>query len=141
MAEQHSTVSTPRSTRRPDWAPRFLDVYSATGNVRLAAAAAGVSRESPYKKARANPTFAADWLRAREDAVDGLEAEARRRALSTSDTLLMFLLKADRPEKYRERVDVRFDLRREAERIAASLGIDVEAAIAEAERILEASGT
>jgi len=52
----------------------------------------------------------------------------------------MFLLKADRPENYRERVDVRFDIRREAERIAASLGIDVEAALSEAERILEASG-
>jgi hypothetical protein len=140
MAEQHSTVSTPRSTRRPDWAPRFIDVYSATGNVRLAATAAGVSREAPYKKAQANPTFAADWLRAREDAIDVLEAEARRRALSTSDTLLMFLLKADRPDKYRDKVDVRFDLRREAERIASSLGIDVEAAIAEAERILESSG-
>jgi len=115
-------------------------VYSATGNVRLAATAAGVSREAPYKRAAVSPSFAADWLRAREDSVDVLEAEARRRGLTQSDTLLMFLLKADRPEKYRERVDVRFDLRREAERIAASLGIDVEAALSEAERILEAGG-
>jgi hypothetical protein len=135
-----SAVSTPMPRRRPDWVPRFLEVFAATGNVRLATSAAGTSRDAPYKRAQVNPTFAADWLRAREDAVDVLEAEARRRALSTSDTLLMFLLKADRPDKYRDKVDVRFDLRREAERIAASLGIDVEVALAEAERILEAGG-
>lgn len=134
-----STVSTP-TRRRPDWATRFIDVFAATGNVRLAAGAAGVSRDAPYKRAQANTAFAAEWLRAREDAVDMLEAEARRRALNASDSLLMFLLKSERPERFRERVDVRFDIRREAERIATRLGVDPEAAIAEAERILAGSG-
>lgn len=57
-----------------------------------------------------------------------------------SDTLLMFLLKADRPDKYREKVDVRVDVRREAEKIAGNLGIDPGAVIEEAERILAKSG-
>jgi hypothetical protein len=35
-----------------------------------------------------------------------LEAEARRRAMSTSDTLLIFLLKARRPAVYRENARV-----------------------------------
>jgi len=41
-----------------------------------------------------------------EDAVDVLEAVARRRAVQGSDTLLIFLLKAARPAKYRERHQV-----------------------------------
>jgi len=140
MAEQHSTVSTPRSTRRPDWVPRFIAVYSATGNVRLAATASGVSRAAIYKRAAVSSVFAEAWVQAREDAVDVLEAEARRRALTSSDALLMFLLKAHRPETYRERVDIRVDLRREAERIAKGLGgISAESIIAEAEGILAAS--
>ena len=52
----------------------------------------------------------------------------------------MFLLKSERPDKYRERVDVRLNVRREAERIALRLGVDVEATIAEAERILAQGG-
>ena len=135
-----SAVSTPTSLRRPDWTPRFIEVFAATGNVRLAASAAGVSRDAPYKKAQRDETFAAAWLQAREDAIDMLEAEARRRAMTSSDTLLMFLLKSERPDKYRERVDVRLNVRREAERIALRLGVDVEATIAEAERILAQGG-
>jgi len=43
------------------------------------------------------------------------------------------------PERYREHLDVRFDFRQEAERIASRIGVDTEAAIAEAERILAES--
>lgn len=135
-----STLSTPTPQRRPDWTVRFIEVFAATGNVRLAASAAGIDRSTPYRRAQASPTFAAAWVAAREDAIDVLEAEARRRALNASDTLLMFLLKSERPDKFRERVEVKLDLRREAERIAARLGVDPEATIAEAERILAGSG-
>jgi hypothetical protein len=140
MKDHLATLSTLQQRRRPDWAPRFIEVFATTGNVSLAAGAAGVSRAAPYKRAGVSLTFAQAWLQAREEAVDILEAEARRRALATSDTLLMFLLKAGRPEKYRERVDIKVDMRQEAARIAAKLGIDPDAAIAEAERILEEAG-
>jgi hypothetical protein len=140
MPERSSALSAPTSSRRPAWTPRFVEVFAATGNVRLAASAAGVSRDAPYKRAQADPEFAASWLRAREDAVDALESECRRRALNGSDALLTFLLRAERPEKYREQVAVRLDLRREASRIATSLGIDVEEMIVEAERLLASSG-
>ena len=119
---------------RPDWGPRFLEVLAATGNVRLSAGAAGVSRDTPYKRARRSRRFAEAWAKAVEDAIDTLEAEARRRALGGSDALLMFLLRAHRPERYRE--TLRLDIRAEATRIASELGVDAEAAIAEAERIL-----
>ena len=42
-----------------------------------------------------------------EEAADVLEAVARKRALVGSDTLLIFLLKAVRPWKFRERYEVR----------------------------------
>ena len=130
MTEEHSGP-------RADWAGRFCEVFAATGNVRLAAGAAGVSRDAPYKRARRSPAFAARWERAREDAIDTLEAEARRRALTGSDTLLMFLLRAHRPERYRE--TLRIDIRAEAARIAEAYGVDVEATLAEAERIFAAA--
>src|SRR3546814_693854 len=67
------------------------------------------------------PGFAAEWADALEAAIDALDAEARRRALDGvevphfhqgrvagtvrkySDSLLMFLLRAHRPDRYRER--------------------------------------
>jgi hypothetical protein len=134
-----SAVSTPTRSRRPDWVPRFLEVFGATGNVRLSSTAAGVSRDAPYKRAQADASFARDWLQAREDAVDILEAEARRRALTTSDSLLVFLLKSLRPETFRDRVDITVDLQRQAQRIAREIGVPAESLIAEAERILEIS--
>ena len=46
--------------------------------------------------------------RALEDSCDVLEAEARRRGMSVSDRLLMFLLKAHRPEVFgdKQKVDI-----------------------------------
>ncbi len=48
-----------------------------------------------------------------EQGTDVLEDEAVRRALAGSDTLLMFLLRARRPEKCRENVRVEHDASRE----------------------------
>jgi hypothetical protein len=53
---------------------------------------------------------------------------------STAAPLLMFLLRAHRPERYRDSIDVRLDVRREAERIAAKLGMNPEEVLEIAER-------
>ena len=98
------TEVTPK--RRRNWRPAFLDAFRATGIVRLACHAAGISRQSAYRERGRNPRFAAAWATAEEEATEGLEAEARRRALATSDTLLIFLLKARRPDVYRERANL-----------------------------------
>ncbi len=89
-------------SHRPDWGPRFIESFRASGIVRLAASSAGIDRDTVYKRRWRDPGFAADWAQAREDAIDVLEAEARRRALSGSDTILMFLLRANRPAMYRD---------------------------------------
>ena len=84
------------------WFPLFLASLRNSGNVRAACKAAGISRETAYDNRRSNAVFAQAWAEAIEDACDLLEAAAWVRARSTSDTLLIFLLKAHRPEKYRE---------------------------------------
>ncbi len=136
MAERSANAA-PQKTRKRDWAPRFLEVFRSTCNVRLSAEAAGIDRDTAYRRRARDPLFAERWAQAEQDAVDVLEAEARRRALTMSDTLLIFLLKAHRPERYRE--TVRIDVRREAQRMADEMGVDVEAAIAEAERLVAAA--
>jgi hypothetical protein len=127
-------ISRPRR-RRPDWEPRFLEVIRASGNVRLATSAAGVDRTTPYAAAKRDPAFADAWAAAEQDAIDVLEAEARRRALAGSDGLLQFLLRGLRPERYRDAVDVRLELRRGAELIAARLGVRVEEVLERVERL------
>ena len=120
--------------RRPDWQPRFLEVIRSTANVRLAAHEAGIDRSTPYRRAERDPAFAEAWAEASDDAIDLLEGEARRRALAGSDALLMFLLRAHRPERFRESLDVRVELRREAEQVAAKTGRSVEEVLEAAER-------
>lgn len=105
----------------------FLDILGRTGNVSAAARMAGLSRSSAYALRRRDPGFAAAWRDAEEEAVDLLEAEARRRAVEGieeplmgggklikdddgqvvtvrkyNDRLLEFLLKAHRPERFRD---------------------------------------
>lgn len=116
--------------KRPRWAKAFLDQLSETGNVRLACETVGIERSTAYRLKERDPSFAVEWEEAQEQAADLLEQEARRRAYEGnlepvfgrvardtdgqigeirkySDTLLIFLLKAARPDKYRERRDVR----------------------------------
>ncbi len=104
----------------------FLAAFRETGNVRLTCKAAGVGRSSHYRWLEDDPAYREAFDQAKEDATDVLEAEAHRRAVEGveeqvgwyrgvaggtvrrySDVLLIFLLKSLRPDRYRERVDVR----------------------------------
>ncbi len=100
---------------------RFLQVLSECALVACAAAAAGAARGSFYNWRYEDPQFADDWDRALAEGIALLEDEAIRRARDgvtipvfyggkevgairrPSDALLMFLLRAHRPERYRER--------------------------------------
>ena len=128
---------TPKKKRAPrDWRKRFLKSLSDWGNVRAACHAAGITRPMAYLARDRDPKFAAAWEEALEDGVDLLEVEARRRALrgvekpvfyqgaqvsavrEYSDVLMIFLLKAHRPEKYRDN----FNLHAIAEQLATIRG-------------------
>lgn len=126
---------TPEPEYARPWMARFIDLFASTGNVTLSARGCGLrSKRTIYEARDRDPVFAAAMDDARESAIQVLEAEARNRAMSGSDVLLIFLLKAQRPEMYRE--SIRIDVRREAERMAADLGMSADEIIAEAERIL-----
>lgn len=106
----------------------FLAAFAETGNISLSCQAAGVRRSTYYEWTEHDGAFGVALAAAREAAIDKLEEEARRRAvegvtretgvyhngkliateveIKYSDTLLIFLLKGLRPEKYRERMDV-----------------------------------
>lgn len=99
----------------------FLTELANRANVSAAAAAAGVDRATPYRWREADSRFAEAWDSAVDVAVDGLEAEAWRRAhigwdepvyqrgeeVGTvrrySDQLMITLLKGHRPERYKDR--------------------------------------
>ena len=86
---------------------RFLEKLRNSGNVRLSCRAAGVPRRTAYNWRDKWVTFRQDWDEALEDACDILEGEAWKRAIEgQSDRLLMFLLKAHRPDKFKERTEV-----------------------------------
>ncbi len=104
----------------------FLAAFRETGNVRLACKAVSVGRSSHYRWLEKDAEYHSAFNLAKEDATDVLEAEAHRRAVEGweepagwyrgqaggmvrkySDVLLIFLLKSLRPDRYRERVDVR----------------------------------
>jgi hypothetical protein len=98
----------------------FTDTLAGTGCATAACRAAGISRVTAYAWCRRDPEFRAAWDIALAIGADALEDEARRRAMGWdepvfhdgrqigvvrrySDTLLIFLLKGLKPEKYRER--------------------------------------
>jgi hypothetical protein len=110
---------------------RFLKALAETGNITAAVALAGTSRTRVYELRKVDENFRAGWDEAENTASDKLEAEAWRRAVDGvqeplvsggkivrdddgnpiairrySDAMLTLLLKARRPEKFRERSSV-----------------------------------
>jgi hypothetical protein len=99
----------------------FLEALATGASITAAARAAGVDRRTPYKWRDGHAAFDEAWVSHLEAGTDALEDEARRRAhdgvkrpiyhagkrvgfvTEHSDQLMMFILRARRPEKYRER--------------------------------------
>lgn len=96
-----------RGTGAPDksWHAKFLELLSKSCNVSLATQGAGVDRTTAYDHYNLFPDFAAAWDDAKTTAVELLEAKAWQRAETISDTLMIFLLKAHKPEMYREKIE------------------------------------
>jgi hypothetical protein len=98
-----------KRARELKWPAKFLSVLASSCNVSRAARLAKVGRQTAYDRRTSNAEFAKAWDHAIETGVDALEYEARRRAMDGyrdnkrySDLLMIFLLKAHRPEKYRD---------------------------------------
>jgi hypothetical protein len=93
-----------------DWHEAFLTVLRKTSDVRKAARDAGVSKQAAYQARDKDPEFAEKWQDALDEGLDNLENVARKRALKSSDTLLIFLLKSHRPEVYGDRSQVNMNV-------------------------------
>ena len=110
----------------PKFVPRlkkkFLEYLRQTGNVSKACRLVGVQPCSAYDWKKKNEKFAKQWDDAVEEAIDGMEDEAYRRAIEGvdepvfyqgkqvaiikkySDTVLLALLAAHRPERWGRRI-------------------------------------
>lgn len=102
----------------------FLDTLRKTVNVTLAAQSVGISSGTAYRHKKEDILFSERWDEALQEGIDLLEHRAHERAFQGvdepvfhkgdivghvtkySDGLTMFLLKAHRPDKYRERSQV-----------------------------------
>ena len=84
------------------WHGAFLADLAENCNVNNAARFAGIDRVTAYRHRESNPEFAALWDDAIEAGIQALELAARKRAMTVSDTLAIFLLKSHRPDTYRE---------------------------------------
>ncbi len=83
----------------------FLLAYSECLNVRAASQHAKIDRTLHYYWLKNDPAYVEAFAEAKVLGVEILEEEAVRRALIGSDTMLIFLLKGARPDKYRERYE------------------------------------
>jgi transposase-like protein len=95
-----------RTIRTVENRRRFLELVGETGNVRDACRALDLHRTTVYDWRREDADFAAAWDEAIALGTEGMEDEARNRAINGSDVLLIFMLKALKPDKYRERSTV-----------------------------------
>ena len=119
--------STPKKRRRgrppngtEDWTPKFIGAIMEGAHVRKAARLAGVDPCMPYMRRARDEEFKRVWQEASDIGTEFLEQEAARRAFhgtikpvfhkgtkcghvnEYSDTLMIFLLKARNPAKYRD---------------------------------------
>jgi hypothetical protein len=99
MAE---TPETPKKV----WKPDFLEALRETATVTEACRVAGIGRATAYRARQQDEAFAVAWADVEEESTETLESVAVQRAKDGSDTLMIFLLKSRRPQKYRENVKI-----------------------------------
>ena len=84
------------------WQSVFLSSFSQCGNITKSSGDAGVTRQAVFYAYKRHPDFRVLYDEAKEQSIERLEQVARNRATESSDNLLIFLLKAAKPEVYRE---------------------------------------
>jgi very-short-patch-repair endonuclease len=89
-----------------DWRDDFITSLAGDLNVRRACIAAGISRANAYKRRETDDEFRLAWDEAVENASDLLEGIYFTRAVEQSDRALEFLLKANRREKYGDKIQL-----------------------------------
>jgi len=91
--------------------PRFLEKYRELRTIHQTCKAFRLSRNTFIKWRNTDPVFKEKFEEIENELYEALEVNAYKRALSGSDLLTIFLLKANNPEKYRERIKHEIDHR------------------------------
>lgn len=91
----------------PETEGRVLRRLAEGKSVAAACRFAGIVRQTYYNWREADPGFARLADDAIEDGTDGIEDNALNQAKHGAQTLMVLILKARRPEKYRDRFDAR----------------------------------
>jgi hypothetical protein len=136
--------------QKPHLKKAFLERFRLHGNISRACREVKIDRSTVYSWQEDDDEFASGYRIAEIEATERLEEAAYERAINGvtqetpiyfrgqaidsvvkteySDTLLIFLLKARAPEKYRDRVDVTTNgaVQSEAQRIAEKYGKTVD---------------
>lgn len=96
-----------RATITDDERTRFLDGLRKGMSVAAAASVAGISRRGAYRLAEVDPAFKAAWDDAYDEGTDRIEDEVVKLGVKNGNVVaLIFMLKARRPDKYRENAQV-----------------------------------
>lgn len=107
MAADRSTTEKRRAANvRREWHDEFLAHFLEIGTITGAAKATGVDRRTVQLARQRDEEFALKLADAEEQFTEKLERVAYTRAVDGSDRLVEFLLKARRPDRYRENVKI-----------------------------------
>lgn len=93
------------------WQRIFLQQLASSPNISLACRTAKVSRVTAHSYKESDAAFGSLWEDVLAGAVDNLEAKTFKHAENGDAQLAMFLLKAHRPDKYRETTRQEVDMR------------------------------
>lgn len=98
------TPSARARARKPrrDWRPAFLKGFAETGTVKGGCERARVGRTTVYRERQRDEKFALQWADVETHVTEDLEQTALTMARSGEVRLIEFLLKARRPDMYRE---------------------------------------
>jgi hypothetical protein len=91
-----------RLRRVPKWQKRFLSSLARLPDISRACKLARISRQTAYRWRSEDAAFAKAWADCIQQAVENLESYAFELA-KTEPQILTFLLRAHKPELYRER--------------------------------------
>jgi len=111
MVKSYGGGMTYTSEERKEIMVKFLKAYARSGIMSRSADRAGVPIKTVRRWLEKYPNFKEKFEDMQERFVDDLEMVAIERAKEKSDSLMALLLKANRPEKYKENHKIEGDLR------------------------------
>ena len=102
----HKADTSRTRARIARWRAAFIDALSRVPSVTAACKASGISRTQAYACRDRDEDFAAAWDDAIAQSIDALEAFAYARAIRGSEQLTIFFLKAYKPERFKDSLQV-----------------------------------